>query len=69
MSKKPFHLILAHVIRIISVPPVMVGVLLILLFTLRDDVFATPVEFVVSLGGLTVLPVLAYPVSAVIPAR
>ena len=68
MSKKPFHLILAHVIRIISVPPVMVGVLLILLFTLRDDVFATPVDFMVSLGGLTVLPVLAYPVSAIIPA-
>ena len=68
MSKKPFHLILAHIIRIVSVPPVMVGILLVLLFILRDDVFATPVEFIVSLGGLTVLPVLAYPVSAIIPA-
>lgn len=68
MSKKPFHLILAHIVRIVSVPPVMVGALLVLLFTLRDDVFAAPVEFIVSLGCLTVLPVLAYPVSAMIPA-
>ena len=68
MSKKPLHLTVAHIVRIVSVPPVMVGILLVLLFTLREDVFATPVEFVASLCGLTVLPILAYPVSAVIPA-
>ena len=68
MSKKPWYLTLAHAVRIVSVPPVMVGVLLVLLFTLREDVFAFPAEFIVSLAGLTVLPVLAYPVSVMIPS-
>lgn len=68
MTKKPWYYTLAHVIRIVSIPPVMVGVLLILLFTRRADVFATPVEFAVSLAGLTILPILAYPVAALIPA-
>ena len=67
MSAKPFYLKLAHAVRIISVPPVMVGILIILLFTLRDDVFATTAEMVISVLGLTVLPILAYPVSAMIP--
>ena len=68
MTKQPWYLTLAHIIRIISVPPVMVGILLVLLFTLREDVMTTPAEFAVSLAGLTVLPVLAYPVSMAIPA-
>ena len=68
MTKKPFYLTLAYIVRIISVPPVMVGILLVLLLTLRDDVFAAPAEFIVSLCGLTVLPILAYPVSVLIPA-
>ncbi len=67
MSAKPFYLKLAHAVRIISVPPVMVGILIVLLFTLRDDVFATTAEMVISALGLTVLPILAYPVSAMIP--
>lgn len=68
MSAKPFHLKLAHAVRIISVPPVMVGILIILLFLLRDNVFATPAEMVVSMLGLTVLPMLAYPVSVLVPS-
>ena len=68
MTKQPWYLTLAHIVRIISIPPVMVGILLVLLFTLRDDVLTTPVEFAVSLAGLTILPILAYPVSMVIPA-
>lgn len=67
MSAKPFYLKIAHAVRIISVPPVMVGILIILLFTLRDDVFANPAEMVISALGLTILPILAYPVSAMIP--
>ena len=46
----------------------MVGILLTLLLILREDVFATPLEFVASLAGLTILPILAYPVSVLIPA-
>ena len=68
MSKKSWYLTLAHAVRVVCVPPVMVGILLVLLYTLRDDVFSTPVEFAVSLLGLTVLPILAYPVSMVVPA-
>ena len=68
MSKKPLHLTLAHAVRVVSVPPVMVGILLTLLLILREDVFATPLEFVASLAGLTILPILAYPVSVLIPA-
>lgn len=67
MSAKPFYLKIAHAVRIISIPPVMVGILIVLLFTLRDDVFATTAEMVISAMGLTVLPILAYPVSAMIP--
>lgn len=68
MSAKPWYLRVAHIVRIVSVPPVMVGILLLLLYTLREDVFASGWEFAASLGGLTVLPVLAYPVSVMIPA-
>ena len=68
MSKKPLHLTLAHAVRVVSVPPVMVGILLTLLLTLREDVFAAPLEFIASLAGLTILPILAYPVSVLIPA-
>ena len=68
MTKKPLYLTFAHIVRIVTVPPVMVGILLVLLFALRDNVLVTPVEFAVSLAGLTVLPVLAYPVAAVVPS-
>ena len=67
MSQKPLYLKIAHVVRVVCVPPVMVGILLVLLFTLRDDVFANVTEMVASMLGLTILPILAYPVSALIP--
>jgi hypothetical protein len=66
--EKPVYLKIAHAIRIISVPPVMVGILLTLVFTLRDDVITTAVDMAVSLLGLTVLPILAYPVSFAVPS-
>lgn len=68
MSQKPLYLKIAHIVRVVCVPPVMVGILLVLLFTLRDDVFANVAEMVISMLGLTVLPILAYPVAALIPA-
>ena len=68
MSAKPFYLKIAHVVRIVSVPPVMVGILLVLLFAFRHDVFATTADMVVSLLGLTVLPMMAYPASYLIPS-
>ncbi len=68
MSAKPFYLKLAHAVRIVSVPPVMVGILLVLLYTLREDVMVTPWEMTASLLGLTILPMLAYPVAFAIPS-
>ncbi len=68
MSAKPFYLKLAHAVRIVSVPPVMVGILLVLLYTLREDVMVTPWEMTASLMGLTILPMLAYPVAFAIPS-
>ncbi len=68
VSQKPLYLKIAHVVRIVCVPPVMVGILLFLLFNLRDDVFANITEMAVSILGLTVFPVLAYPVSFIVPA-
>lgn len=68
MSAKPFYLKIAHAVRIISIPPVMVGILLVLLFTLRDDIIASTADMVASMLGLTVLPILAYPVSFAVPA-
>ncbi len=59
---------LAHIIRIVTIPPVMVAGLLVLLFTLRGDVFANTPEMIVSMSCLAVLPVLAYPLSVIIPA-
>ncbi len=68
-SAKPLSLRIAHAVRIVSVPPVMVAILIILLFTLREgDVFATTAEMLVSLTCLSILPVLAYPLSVIIPA-
>lgn len=68
MSRKSLSMSIAHVVRIVSVPPVMVAILILLLFTLRDDVFASTAEMLVSLTCLSILPVLAYPLSVLIPA-
>ncbi len=68
MSEKKLPLRLAHIIRIVSVPPVMVAALLVLLFTLRDDVFASTAEMLISMTGLAIFPVLAYPLSVAIPS-
>lgn len=59
---------LAKIIRVVTVPPVMVGTLIIFLSTLRTDVFAGFGESLCTLLFLAVIPVMAYPVSAVIPS-
>lgn len=67
--KKSFAYHVAHVVRIITVPPVMVAALIVLLYTLRPDhVFASLSEMIVSIALLAVLPILAYPLSVMIPA-
>lgn len=60
--------VLAKVIRVVTVPPVMVGSLIVLLSTLRNDVFAHIGESLMTLLFLAVIPVLAYPISAIVPS-
>ncbi|MBR2312226.1 MAG: hypothetical protein IKA46_02940 [Clostridia bacterium] len=59
---------IAKIIRGITVPPAIVTVLFVLLYFLRDDVILTPLDFVFSLFFLAVVPVLAYPLQAIVPA-
>ncbi len=68
MPRKSVAEKIAHVIRIVTVPPVMVAILIVLLFTLRKDIFTHTSEMVVSLLCLSIFPVLAYPLSVIIPA-
>lgn len=60
--------VLAKIIRVVTVPPVMVGTLIILLSTLRTDVFSGFGESLCTLLFLAIIPLMAYPISAVIPA-
>lgn len=58
----------AKIIRGATVPPVMVAVLFLLLYFLRDDVVENPLDLVLSLFFLAIVPVLAYPLQAIVPA-
>ena len=51
----------AKIIRIISVPPIMVTFLLVILNTARPDIFRNNVEVLISIVLLGIVPVLAYP--------
>lgn len=58
----------ARIIRICSVPPLMVTLLILLLSLKRDDVFLTFTDTAAAILFLTVIPALAYPLSALIPS-
>jgi hypothetical protein len=58
---------LAKFIRIVTVPPVMVTALIAILYIARDDIFTSATEIVMSLVFLALIPVLAYPLSLLIP--
>ena len=58
----------AKAIRVITTAPIFAALLCTLLYVLVPNSFASPLHFVLALGYLSVLPVLAYPISAIIPA-
>ncbi len=60
--------IIAKIVRVVTVPPVMVGTLILLLSAMRPDVVTSLGESLLALLFLAILPVLAYPVSALIPS-
>ena len=55
------------IIRVITVPPVLVLLLLIILFVSKDTIFTDVTELIVSIIFLMLLPVAAYPLALVIP--
>ncbi len=67
MSKTPFHLAVAKVVRTVTVPPVMVAGLILILYFARGEMFRSWVDLAASLVGLSIFPVLAYPLSVAIP--
>lgn len=59
---------IAKKIRIITVPPVLIMILLIVLCTVRDDIFKSWLNFLFSILFLVLVPITAYPLQALIPA-
>ncbi|MBE7064567.1 MAG: hypothetical protein E7384_01970 [Ruminococcaceae bacterium] len=66
-KKNNVALKIAKIVRVSSVPPVMVTILIILLYFLREGIFRSWIDGVVSIMSLAVIPVLAYPISWIIP--
>ena len=58
---------LARAIRVVTVPPLMVAVILALLFFTREELFRSPSELLYSTLFLALIPGLAYPLSYMIP--
>lgn len=59
---------LAKVVRVISVPPVMICGLLLILYLTRRSLFAGTGQLLYALLFLMVIPILAYPVSYLVPS-
>lgn len=60
--------IFAKAVRILTAPPIFAALLCVFLYLLLPGSFASPVHFALALGFLTALPLLAYPIAALIPA-
>jgi len=57
----------AKVVRVLSVPPVMITALVLILANFRDDVYRNYTEVVVSILLLGIVPVLAYVLQRFLP--
>ena len=60
--------ITAKIIRVMTVPPIMIALLITLLAMFADNIYDRAAETVVSLVTLALVPVLAYPLSYAVPA-
>ena len=58
---------LAKVIRVLTTPPIFAALLCTLLYLLLPDSFASGTHYILALCFLTALPLLAYPVAALMP--
>lgn len=59
--------VIARVIRIITIPPLLVTALLVTLYIGRPDFFRGVGDLIASVSFLAVIPTLAYPIQALIP--
>lgn len=59
---------LAIAVRVVTVPSLLALLLILALACLREDIFRSPGEILLTICSLTVLPLLAYPITRGIPA-
>ena len=59
---------IAKIIRVATVPPIIVTILILILMLTRPDIFRSPLEAVFSIFCLGIVPALAYPLQPFIPA-
>lgn len=64
MAKK----ILAKIVRVVTIPPLLVLSLLTLVYFISDKAFGTFIDYLVAVACLALIPTLAYPLQKVIPA-
>lgn len=58
---------LAKSIRVVTVPPFMALLFLIVMYFARQEVFGNTLNLILAIGFLVVLPVLAYPIQPFVP--
>lgn len=58
---------LAHVIRVVSIPPVMVSALILVLALFADGFFDSSLDILCMLVFLAMIPLAAYPLSWILP--
>lgn len=58
----------ARIVRIITVPAVLVTAFLLILYFIRGDLFSSYWEMIAGIGFLGIFPILAYPFQLLIPS-
>lgn len=58
---------IAKITRIITVPPIMILGLIIILSSLRKDIFQNTTQIIISILFLGIVPILAYPLQPILP--
>lgn len=67
-EERSLTLAIAKVVRVVTIPPVMVSALVIILRFAKDNVITNTWEMAMALLCLAVVPILAYPLQKLIPA-
>lgn len=58
---------IAKIIRVLSVPPIMVSMFILILAFNKSDIFRNPIEIIIMIVLLGFVPALAYVLSSIIP--